>query len=169
MIPLFVMLFVITSLLFGGILVTVGGPGIVGVLLAALYCAYRVLVTKRRLDEKGEQTVTFSPTGAMLSDGFMRIELPWTRVQSIGKVEVPGPVRTTRSFSPLAAMVAGAAQAVLAVGSRKGLVGAGLLTVDPEAPQDVKVQVEQFLGDGPADPQIGQRPMGIPDMQFDTE
>lgn len=177
MIPLFVMLFVFSSLLFGGLLLMAGWfvgvrvPGLFGVLVAALYCGLQVLVTKRRLDEKGQQTVTFSPTGAVLSDGHMRVELPWTHVRSIGEVEVPGPVRTRipRFFPPLVAMASGAAQAVLAAGTRKGLVGSGRLSVSPEAPKVVKKQVKQFLDDGPADPRIGQRPMGIPLMVFDTD
>lgn len=51
----------------------------------------------------------------------------------------------------------------------QGLVGAGLLTVNPGAAMLVKTQVKQFLNGGPADPQIGQRPMGIPLVQFETD
>jgi len=50
-----------------------------------------------------------------------------------------------------------------------GLVGAGLLTLTPAAPALLKIQVKQFLGDGPADPAIGQRPMGIPLTPFDPD
>lgn len=48
-----------------------------------------------------------------------------------------------------------------------GLVGAGLLTANPQAPASVKTQVERFLASSPVDPEIGQRPMGIPLMRFD--
>jgi len=43
-----------------------------------------------------------------------------------------------------------------------GLVGAGMLTVNPGAKALKRVQVTQFLNGGPADPRIGQRPMGVP-------
>ena len=48
-----------------------------------------------------------------------------------------------------------------------GLVGAGMLTVNPGAKALKRVQVTQFLNGGPADPRIGQRPMGVPLARFD--
>jgi len=72
---------------FGAAFIAVGVPGgfLVGLVVALAFCALMWLLKKRQLDEAlGQRTVTFSPSGAVMSDRDTRVELPWPRVRSIG-------------------------------------------------------------------------------------
>ena len=167
-----VMLFLISAVMFGLILANLGVPGgfVVGVVLAVPFCALMVRAKKRQFESTlGQQTVTFSPDGAVMSDPYSRVELPWAHVRSIGQVEMMRPIRTPGQRDKLVvAAVSGIASATQGT-HEHGLVGAGVLTTSPDAPRLLKAQVKQFLNDGPADPLIGQRPMGIPLLRFNRD
>lgn len=166
-----VMLFLISAVMFGLILANLGVPGgfVVGVVLAVPFCALMVRAKKRQFESTlGQQTVTFSPDGAVMSDPYSRVELPWAHVRSIGQVEMMRPIRTPGQGKLVVAAVGGIAAATQGT-HEHGLVGAGVLTTNSDAPRLLKAQVKQFLKDGPADPQIGQRPMGIPLRRFDRD
>jgi len=164
-----VILFLVSAVMFGLILGNLGVPGgfASGVVLAVPFCALMVRAKKRQYESTlGQQTVTFSPEGAVMSDAYSRVQLEWAHVRSIGQVEMMRPIRTPGQDKLVVAVARGIATATQGT-HEHGLVGAGVLTTKPDAPRLLKMQVKQFLGDGPADPQIGQRPMGIPLLRFD--
>lgn len=170
-IPMLVITFLVSAFIFAVVLNAVGVPGglLAGAVAAVPFCALMVLGKKRQFDQRwGKQTVTFSPAGVVMDDRDTRVELPWTHVRSVGDVEQMGVLRT-RTSSDLSRMGAGMIRGVADATTgapEHGLVGAGVLTAKPEAPALVKKQVQQFLNGGPDDPEIGQRPMGIPLLRF---
>lgn len=171
-IPLLIISFLFIAFVAALVLSAVGVSGgfLVGMVVAVPLCALLVLGKKRQFDERwGKQTLTLSPTGAVMGDRDIRVELPWAHVRSIGEVEQMGVVRT-RASSDLAKIASGTVTGVADATTgapENGLVGAGILTVKPEATRVAKLQVKQFLEGGPPDPQIGQRPLGIPLLRFD--
>jgi len=172
MIPLLVLMFLVSAVMFSLVVGAIGLPAITGVILAVAFCAFMFVAKRRQLDTKGQHSLVLSPTGAVMSDLYSRVDLPWERVRSIGEVELMRAIRTPTGSSPLAeigtAVVRGTHDTMMGTRAH-GLVGGGLLTLTPAAPALLKIQVKQFLGDGPADPAIGQRPMGIPLAPFDPD
>jgi len=171
MIPMLVLLFLISALFFSMVVSALGAPGIVGLILAVPFSALMLASKKRQLEQKGRPTLTLSSAGAVMSDGHMRVDLPWTHVRSIGQVDLLRAIRTptTSLLDGIGSAVVRATHDTLQGTRAEGLVGCGRVTLGPGAPRLLKIQVKQFLGDGPADPLIGQRPMGIPLVAFETD
>lgn len=160
-------MFVVSAVLFGLILNAVGVPGgfVIGVVLAVPFCALLVSRNRRKFAERwGKQTVTFSPAGAVMADPDTTTTLTWANVDAIGDVQLMPAVQVLgRRNASLTVKAIDAAQ-----GTREhGLVGAGVLAVNPEVEVLRRQQVHQFLNSGAPDARIGQRPMGIPLARFD--
>lgn len=162
--PLLVAMFLVSALLFGAVLNAVGVPAgfLIGLVAAVPFCALLVLRNMRQFAARwSHQRATFSPGGVVIADPDTRVDLAWTNVDSVGEVELMRGVRPAGSSATM-----GVIEAIQ--GTREhGLVGAGVLSPTPEATALKRLQVTQFLQDGPADPRIGGRPLGIPLARFD--
>jgi hypothetical protein len=99
---------------------------------------------KRQFAATWNKTVLeLSPHGAVMRDPNLRIELPWSAVHSIGEAADALDALRVNPMNEAAAAAAGAIAAASMRRTAESLIGAGTLTMSPNAPMLLRTQVEQ--------------------------
>jgi len=155
--------------LFGTLLNAAGlpVPWLFGLVVAAVVAAVMYSIKKKQLASTiPSVTLTISPTGMVQTERYSRIELPWDRVRGLGEGDL---------MDPLNLAVGPVAEILVALGTasskrpQQALMGAGTLTLSPDAPAMLRTQVRQNLEARESDPRTGQPEVGIHLSNYDQD
>lgn len=137
MIPLLVMLFLLSTLILALIL----HSWVLALLLSAGFNYVLYLLKKRQFEATWSMsTLKLSPDGVVSADPHVRTELPWPRIHQIGNSDLMAPLRVRLHPLVKVALAAGTASVRR---SDDALIGAGTLTLSPNASAAVRAQVAQ--------------------------
>jgi hypothetical protein len=136
----------ILGLFLGALMMPLGLGGLRWLLVPVLALAFAASVY--RIEKKSltatwsGSTLQLSPFGAVASDRYARLELPWSGLREVGRGTVIDPL----TLPIVAERPGGIAHAVAMVSAsmkEERLIGEGSLSVSPDAPRRVRRQVKQ--------------------------
>ena len=162
--PLAVMLLLVTWLIVALLLEPTGLPGVfyISLVVAVLFIAAMSYLRKRQFDATwGSSTLELSPQGAVETIGEIRTTLEWSAIAELGKaglITPMEPVTQRRHFfgdTPLTKAAVGAARAAARRADQDALVGAGGMSIGPEAGKIHRTAFDQNMKQRPVDPASG--------------
>lgn len=165
MLPLAVLLFLVSWLLFSMIASAVGvpAPALIGALVAAAFAAVLWLWKGRQLEQQQQQvTLHLSPAGMVREDHVTRIEIPWAQVTGFGRQNT-----LAKAASPHVGQKEAANVAVDAAGGASkrvevALYGSGILQRRPGLPALWNNVVKENYGIETDEPTPRERLMVVP-------
>ena len=155
--------------LFGALLNAAGlpVPWLFGLVLSAVVAAVVYSMKKKQLASNiPSVTLAISPTGMVQTERYLRTELPWDRVRGLGEADLMDPLNL--AFGPIAGTLVALSTASMKR-PQQALMGAGTITLSPDAPAMLRAQVRQNFEARESDPRTGQPEVGIHLSNYDQD
>lgn len=167
--PLLVTSFAFAGLVLGCVLGATGLGAFGWVLAFALAAGFSGILYRLRrrqfVETWSTSALRLSPWGAVSSDRHIRIELAWSLIFEIGRADTLTPLKVSLG-NDIAELITGRAASVR---PENALIGAGALTVSPDAPRHLRAQIEQNDESRDIHPASGQPSRAIALSSFDPD